>query len=82
MKGPGVDQDAAVHMSSTLTPLNKAVDTAMARVECGRTPVGRLSPPVRRHVQCTRKASLPGVSWTELSRSPHPRNTQTAVLCV
>ena len=44
MKGPGVDQDAAVHMSSTLTPLNKAVDTAMARVECARTPVGKALP--------------------------------------
>jgi len=44
MKGPGVDQDAAVHMSSTLTPLNKAVDTAMARVECARTPVGKAFP--------------------------------------
>ena len=42
MKGPGVDQDAAVHISSTLTPLNKAVDTA--RVECTRTPVGRALP--------------------------------------
>ena len=37
MKGP----DATVHMSSTLTPLNKAVDTATARVECARTPVGK-----------------------------------------
>ena len=41
MKGPGVDQDAAVHISSTLTPLNKAVDTATARVECARIPVPR-----------------------------------------
>ena len=34
-------EGAAVHISSTLTPLNKAVDTAIARVECARIPVGR-----------------------------------------
>ena len=40
MKGQSVDQDAALHMSLTLTPLNEAVDAATPHVEYAQTTVG------------------------------------------
>ena len=44
MKGPSIDQDAVVHMSSTFMPLNKAVDTAIPRVRVCMDPSGEGSP--------------------------------------
>lgn len=37
MYGQGTDLDAAMHMSSTLIPLSRAVDTATLCVECAPT---------------------------------------------